>query len=79
VEKDAKRFLKFARNKLFYFKATFFHSIPNSFPDFVFFFHPNRKKKIFLKLIFFIAIFFIAMKKNGFFFSIVKKMDISSL
>jgi len=45
----------------------FFHSIPNSFLVFAFFFVAQEKKSSK------IAFFFIAMKKNGFFFPIVKK------
>ena len=43
---------------------TFFHSIPNSFPVFVFFFYPLGKKK---------------SSKMSYFFIAMKKMDFSSL
>ena len=49
------------------YNSPFFHSIPNSFLVFAFFFVAQEKKSSK------IAFFFIAMKKNGFFFPIVKK------
>ena len=45
-------------------KAAFFHSIPNSFPVFVVFFHPPGKKNL---------------PKSHFFFIAMKKRDFSSL
>ena len=60
-------FLAYCSLVFIFAKRIFFHSIPNSFLVFAFFFVAQEKKSSK------IAFFFIAMKKNGFFFPIVKK------